>query len=193
MPSTLPPEDTRLILRSLALPPPCRTLLVVSCGDDALCLRLAGHGLQVTGVDRDEKRVANARERAAEAGRTVSFQVANAERTSFADHHFDAVLCYALFEWVTEEAERRRLVEELCRVADRYVLLGYAAPLALGALAHRLRTLQAGRWGFGPRTYRTTRLPALRAMFARHGFRLLVNRPRQRFLHPRQLAVFQRI
>jgi 2-polyprenyl-3-methyl-5-hydroxy-6-metoxy-1,4-benzoquinol methylase len=186
------PIPHRLLLRALALPPPCRSLLVAPCGRGDLCLRLSELGLFVTGVDRDERLVAAARERAAEAGRAATFQVANTERMSFADRHFDAVLCVDFIEWITDEAERWRLVDELCRVANRYVLVSYAAPFALGALGERLRRL-GGEHPYGARTYRTCSVRSLRAKFQRHGFRLRNDLARRRLVDPLHLAVFQRI
>lgn len=192
MPTPLPPDDMRLLLRALALPPPCRSLLVAPCKGGELCLSLAEFGLRITGVDRDDRLVAQARERAADAARPASFQVANPERMSFADRHFDAVLCLDLYAWVGDEAERWRLVDELCRVSGRYVLLGYAAPLALGALLARLAALR-GRHPHSVRTYRTSSLAGLREKFARHGFVLHADHARQRFVHPLHIATFRRI
>src|SRR5262249_16797736 len=83
----------------LALPPPPRSLLVAPCGNGILCQKLSVLGLRVTGIDRDERVIASARERAAEAGRPVTLQVADTGRMSFADRHFDAVLCIDFIEW----------------------------------------------------------------------------------------------
>lgn len=188
----IPPPDLRLVLRSLALTPPCRSLLVAACADGELCFRLAEFGLRVTGIERDETRVARARERSVEVSRPVSFQVANPERTSFADRHFDAVLCFDLYDWIVDEAERWRLVDELCRVAGRHVLLGYAAPFAAGALAERLQRRRAPPPIPGVRTWRTCTLASLQEKFDRYGFRLHRDRARLRFLHSRHLATFQR-
>jgi 2-polyprenyl-3-methyl-5-hydroxy-6-metoxy-1,4-benzoquinol methylase len=193
-PTTQPIDPTllRLLLRALALPPPCRALLVAPCRSGDLCLQLAEFGFRVTGVDRDERVVAGARERAAEAGREVSFQVANTERMSFADRHFDAVLCVDFIEWLSDETERWRLVDELCRVTSRYVLVSYAAPFALGAIGERLRRL-GGPHPPGTHTYRTCSLRSLRAKFSRHRFRLRTDLARLRGVHPLHLAVFQRL
>ena len=186
------PIPHRLPLRALALPPPCRSLLVAPCGKGDLCLELAGLGLFVTGIDSDERLVAAAREYAAEAGRPVTFQVANAERMSFADRHFDAVLCMDFIEWITDEAERWRLVDELCRVASPYVQVSYAAPFALAAVGERLRRF-GSEHPHGARTYRTCSMQSLRAKFQRHGFRLRRDLARRRLVHPLHLGVFQRI
>ena len=105
--------------------------------------------------------------------------------------HWLTALCFA-GAYATADGERWRLVDELCRVADRYVLIDYAAPLALGALGARLRGLGA-RNLHGARTYRTCSLASLREKFARHGFLLHADRARQPLVHPQHIASFRRL
>jgi len=71
-----------------AVPPGCRAAIDVGCGDGMLACKLAARCETVTGIDRDPRMVALARDRG-HAHRNVIFLEGDFLRYSFADASFD--------------------------------------------------------------------------------------------------------
>ncbi len=96
---------------------------------------------QVTAADLSPAMIEQAREALAPelaAGR-VELLVAPATRLPFPDRAFDTVVCHRLLHHVVEPAERRAILAELARVAQRRVVLSFSDATTVKARLQRLR------------------------------------------------------
>ena len=100
------------------LPPPPARVLDCGGGPGRYAVELARWGYDVTLFDLSAGNLALAREKAAEAGVTLTgFEQGTAlDLSRFADHSFDAVLLMGPLYHLFEEAERRRALAEARRV-----------------------------------------------------------------------------
>jgi predicted RNA methylase len=178
-------------LIQLALPEMngCGKVLVAPSGTGELSLRMSRQGFTVTGVDRNEQSVAAARALAAQLPlpRPV-YQMGDVESMSFADRHFDAIVCFGLFGLLPDTAAGRQIIDELCRVANRLVLLSYLSPLSLAGLRIAARTVSGRHDG----SRFATPLASLRNFFAAAGFVFKRDFAHAPYRSGSHLAVFQR-
>lgn len=107
-----------------------RRLLDVGTGTGRAALLFARGGARVTGVDASEQMLAIARQRAAADGISVDFRIADAHALPFRDRSFDVAVSLRV---VMHTPEWRRCIAELCRVADRIVILDYPSAFSLAA------------------------------------------------------------
>lgn len=94
-------------------PRPGERWLDVASGTGALAERAARAGAEVTGVDLAPALVETARQRAAEAGLTIAYEVGDAERLSYRDAGFDVV---ASNLGAVVAPDHRAVAHELARV-----------------------------------------------------------------------------
>ena len=145
-----------------------RRILDVGTGTGRAALMFAREGAQVTAVDASEEMLQMARQRAA--GQRVAVQLlqGDANNLQFADRTFEIGVCLRV---LMHAPDWKRCLAELCRVADRLVIVDYpsaTSAAAIEALARRLK-LAAGR-----RTdaYRVLRLAAVERALGQSGFRV---------------------
>jgi SAM-dependent methyltransferase len=146
-----------------------RQMLDVGTGTGRAAFILALGGAKVTAVDASEEMLAIARQRAAEQLlTTVRFQRGDAHALDFPDRSFDAVVS---FRMLMHTPEWQRCVAELCRVAERLVIVDYPSATS-AALIESLarRALYAG--GVKTEPYRVFTHRAVAAAFGRNGFRI---------------------
>jgi SAM-dependent methyltransferase len=179
----------KMIRRALTLLDGCRSFLDAPCGAGRATIMLAEEGHEATGIDLGRGALEVAREQATARRSEAQFLRADVQNMPFEDARFDAVLCFRLYHHFPVDEVRERTVRELCRVARRYVLISYLSPYAYTSLRRELLR----RLGIGRSAQYPTRLAGLRERFARHGFRLVADIPRQRFVHTLHLAVFERV
>ena len=125
-------------LRQLKLDRATAKILDVGCGSGTSLLqflRLGFPAANLTGVDADQSRIAEARERFP----NVRFECETAESLSFPDAAFDLVFESTLFMMLTSDAVARAVATEMLRVTrpGAYVMLvdwRYAEP---GSREHR--------------------------------------------------------
>lgn len=109
-------KDVAFLERQLPLPP-YRRVLDLCCGYGRHALLLAGRGYEVTGLDRDEAAIAEARQRAAQAGQAITYLVGDMRQVSSVPGAFDAVInmwqsfCY--FDEETNKAILRQIHDKL--------------------------------------------------------------------------------
>ena len=108
-----------------------RRVLDVGTGTGRAALWLAKSGARVTAVDASEAMLAVARQRAAAEGVDVRFQVGDAHALDFPDRSFDVVVCLRL---LMHTPAWRQSVAELCRVAERLVVVDYPSATSFAAL-----------------------------------------------------------
>lgn len=180
--------EMRTIRRALSLLSNCKTFLDAPCGAARATIFLAQEGYEVTGIDLGEGAVAVSREQAAAAGVKARFQQADVQHLPFVDREFDAVLCFRLYHHFPHDPLRVRVINELCRVSRRYVLMSYVSPYAYTSIR---RSIQQGL-GIKKTNQHATSLRSVCDKFDRNHFRLIADIPRQRFVHTLHLAVFER-
>ena len=97
----------------------CTSVLDAGCGKARNLIGLARAGMDVRAVDRDEARVAKAKEALGHAGCSDVdgvVQVAEVDALPFADHSFEVVICNAVLHFARDTAHFDAMVAELWRV-----------------------------------------------------------------------------
>jgi SAM-dependent methyltransferase len=144
------------------------TVLDVGTGTGRAALLLARHGARVTGVDASESMLAVARQRAAADGVDAAFRVGDAHALDYADRSFDAAVSLRV---LMHAPDWRQCVAELCRVADRLVVVDFPSALS-GALFEAAARRAAHAFGARTEPYRVFLPGTMAGAFARNGFRL---------------------
>ncbi len=101
-----------------------------------------------------------------------SFQVGNLVELPFANHSFDLVNC---FRFLSHCSRWEKLIEEMCRVAKRGVVIDYPRLLSFNILYPLLFKLKR-HIEKNTRTFLVFRDGELRRAFASHGFHLVAHR-----------------
>jgi len=145
-----------------------RDILDVGTGTGRAALLFARGGAHVTAVDASEEMLAVARQRAAEQKVRVRFKLGDVHALAFPDREFDVVVCLRL---LMHAPDWRRSIAELCRVAERLVIVDYPSARSVAALEVALRRLTHA---MGRRTepYRVLTQRAVADAFDRNGFRI---------------------
>ena len=145
-----------------------RRVLDVGSGTGRAALLLARAGARVTAVDASEHMLAVARQRASDERATISFAVGDAHALDFPDRAFDVAVS---FRMLMHTPRWRVCLDELCRVADRLVVVDYPARPSLALLqaaARRAITLLGGR----TEAYRVFSDREIAGALAQHGFQV---------------------
>lgn len=145
-----------------------RAVLDAGTGTGRAALLLARAGAAVTAVDASSEMLAIARRRAIEEGATIRFLAGDLHALEFADRSFDVAVSFR----VIMHAPRWELcIGELCRVADRLVIVDYPSARSLAVIESTTRRL-AHSLGVKTEAYRVFTDRAIASAFARHGFRV---------------------
>jgi len=146
-----------------------REVLDVGTGTGRAAFILALGGAKVTAVDASEEMLAIARQRAAEQSlTTIRFQRGDAHALDFADRSFDAVVS---FRMLMHTPQWKRCVAELCRVAERLVIVDYPSATSV-ALFESLARRVTHAMGAKTEPYRVFTHSAITEAFDRNGFRI---------------------
>jgi 2-polyprenyl-3-methyl-5-hydroxy-6-metoxy-1,4-benzoquinol methylase len=120
-----------------------RRILDVGTGTGRAALLFARGGAQVTGIDASEEMLAVARHRAAQEHANVAFLVGDAHALQFPDRAFDVVVSLRV---LMHTPRWRTCVAEMCRVAERLVIVDYPSVRSTALLqAIVRRVLHVGR------------------------------------------------
>jgi ubiquinone/menaquinone biosynthesis C-methylase UbiE len=119
-------------------------------------------------VDASDAMLAIARRRAAADGASIRFQLGDAHALDFADRSFDVAVSLRV---LMHTPEWRRCIGELCRVAERLVVVDYPSATSVALIESIAR--RAGH-ALGVRTepYRVFSHRAIADAFDRCGFRV---------------------
>lgn len=146
-----------------------RDMLDVGTGTGRAALILALGGARVTAVDASEEMLAIARQRAAEQLMTsIKFQRGDAHNLDFADRSFDVVVS---FRMLMHTPQWQRCVAELCRVAERLVIVDYPSATSV-ALFESLARRATHAMGANTEPYRVFTRRSIAEAFDRNGFRI---------------------
>ena len=180
--------ELRLVDRALALIPQSHQVLDCPCGGGRLTVHLAQRGYTVTGADVSEDMVRIAHEKVAENQLACPIGVQDLEKLTYADGDFDTLICFRLFHHFPDAEIRRRVINELCRVAGHNVVLSYFSPVSYTSVVRKLRAAAGGR---KPAKYATS-LREVSGYFQSNGFKLVQDFAQMPILHTLHLAVFER-
>jgi len=145
-----------------------RQVLDVGTGTGRAALWLAKSGACVTAVDASEAMLAVARQQAAAERVNVRFQVGDAHALDFPDRTFDVVVCLRL---LMHTPAWHRSVAELCRVAERLVVVDYPSATSF-ALLESLSRRMLSTVGRKTEAYRVFTDSAMAKAFGDCGFRI---------------------
>jgi ubiquinone/menaquinone biosynthesis C-methylase UbiE len=145
-----------------------RDILDVGTGTGRAALLFARGGARVTAVDASDEMLAIARQRAADQMVEVRFQPGDAHALDFAERSFDVVVSLRL---LMHAPKWRRCVAELCRVADRLVVVDYPSATSV-ALLESLARRVAHSAGMRTEPYRVFTRATIDEAFDRCGFRV---------------------
>jgi ubiquinone/menaquinone biosynthesis C-methylase UbiE len=145
-----------------------RQMLDVGTGTGRAAFILALGGAHVTAVDASEAMLAIARRRAADQLLKITFQLGDAHALDFPDRRFDAVVS---FRMLMHTPQWRRCVAELCRVAERLVIVDYPSATSVALFESMARRVTHAA---GARTepYRVFTHGTIADAFDRNGFRI---------------------
>lgn len=163
-------------------------MLDAPCGVGRASIWLAGQGIAVTGIDLGDAALQLAGTLAAEANVQVAFERQDIFALPYADKTFDATLCFRLLHHFESPALRSRLVDELCRVSGKYVLISRISPVSVTSLRRRLRFLMTGK---AIKQYPVS-ARELHAEMARNDFEPVARTGRFALFHSLQLQVYRR-
>lgn len=145
-----------------------RTILDVGTGTGRAAVLLARGGALVTAVDASEEMLRVARARAAQESAAVTFLAGDAHQLHFPDRSFDVVVCLRV---VMHSPEWKAVVAELCRTADRLVILDYPSSRSVALLQSGVRrVLHALSLKTEP--YRVFSARSIESALAANGFRV---------------------
>src|SRR5262249_46163969 len=125
-------------------------------------------GAHVTAVDASEEMLAVARQRAAEQKVRVRFKRGDVHALAFPDREFDVVVCLRL---LMHAPDWQQSVAELCRVAERLVIVDYPSARSVAAIEVAWRGLTHAL-GRATEPYRALTQRAVAEAFDRNGFRI---------------------
>ena len=145
-----------------------RVILDVGTGTGRAALLLARGGAHVTGVDASSEMLAIARKRATEEGAPVRFLVGDAHALDFSDRTFDVAISLRV---IMHTPHWQRCVAELCRVAERLVIVDYPSAHSFAAFESMARGL-AHAVGVRTEPYRVFSDRMIADAFASQGFRI---------------------
>ena len=142
-------------------------LLDCGCGTGEHALLAASHGAEVTGIDMSAHAIERARDKAAERGLDVRFEVADALRLADLGQTFDTILDCGVFH-VFEDEDRARYVASLASVLrdGGYCYLMCFSDRQRGRYGPRRVSQEELRDAFGP-GWRITSIAAIQFSTAR--------------------------
>ena len=143
-----------------------RTVLDVGGGHAQLAGPIAGLDCAVTVVGSDESCATRLN------GDDVTFAIGNMLDLPFAERSFDTLVSVRLISHIENWP---RLVAELCRVADKSIIIDYPTWRSINALSLLTFPLKKAIEK-NTRTYTTFWDGAIRRTFAQHGFRAVATR-----------------
>lgn len=181
--------EMALISRAVTqLTPAPLTWLDAPCGVGRASILLSRQGFNVTGVDLGEGALSVAREEVAKQGVDVAIKKADLLQLPYEQRHFGAVLCFRLIHHLPTPEHRLEIIEELCRVAEDYVLISYLSPWSYTSIKRLLRQRLTGRRS----VQNVTPLTELDRHFASCGFQRTHDLAQLNMVHSLHLAIYKR-
>lgn len=181
--------EMALIERTFKIIPKNIQIMDLPCGGGRVFLRLAELGYKVQAGDLSDAMIEIAQQNADKAGLGIKVAKADVEALFLDDRSIDAIVCFRLFQHFPTPAIRQRAVSEMCRAADKYVIMSYFSPFSWTQAKLMLRQKLGGR---KLRKFPTS-LKEVEGYFANSGFRLVKDFAELPYIKSMHLAVFERI
>jgi ubiquinone/menaquinone biosynthesis C-methylase UbiE len=143
-----------------------KRILDIGTGTGRAAIALAKRGARVTGIDASVEMLSVARRRVDQDDLSVHFAEGDVHALSFPERAFDGVVCFRVLMHVPDW---RKAIAEVCRVAQRRVVLDYPA-MASAAVFQAVWRRAAFRLGRPVEAYRVFSGADIRRELARHGF-----------------------
>lgn len=164
------------------------SILDAPCGVGRATVHLARQGFSATGIDLGEGAVTIAREQAILSTLDINIDQGDLLNTPYVNQQFDAVLCFRFFHHLPTPKHRQQIVDELCRVSQKHVLISYLSPWSPTSLKRQLKDYLTGKKSY---QHRNT-LAELRGYFANQNYELVTDMAQSPFIHSLHLAIFRR-
>lgn len=181
-------QEMAMLAKAFAMTKDIDKVLDAPCGVGRASIWLAQQGHTVTGIDLGTAALALAAELASTAEVNVQFESQDIFALTYADRAFDATLCFRLLHHFESQALQERLIAEICRVSDRYVVMSRISPTSFTSLRRRVRQVFSGK---AIKQYPVS-AAQLDAEFLKQGFAPVGKVGRSEFLHSLQLHVYMR-
>jgi 2-polyprenyl-3-methyl-5-hydroxy-6-metoxy-1,4-benzoquinol methylase len=180
--------EMRLLEKAFALIPKDHKVLDVPCGGGRVTLHLAQLGYQMRSADLSDAMIKITRENIEQAGLKISVEKQDVERFTFPDRQFDTVVSFRLFHHFPNADVRGRVAKELCRIADKFVVLSYFNPASFTSIRNKVVEKLTGKRS---KKYATP-LKEVESYFNEAGFELVEDFAQAPLLHTLHVAVFGR-
>jgi 2-polyprenyl-3-methyl-5-hydroxy-6-metoxy-1,4-benzoquinol methylase len=180
--------EMRLLERAFALIPKTHRVLDAPCGGGRVSIHLAGMGYQVSAADLSEAMIKIAREKFAQNGLNATVEQQDVEKFTYPDRQFDTIVSFRLFHHFPAADIRRRVTNELCRVAGKNVVLSYFSPVSFTSMRNKMVAAIGGKKS---QKY-STPLSEVKGYFKANGFRLVKDFAQLPIVHTLHVAVFER-
>jgi 2-polyprenyl-3-methyl-5-hydroxy-6-metoxy-1,4-benzoquinol methylase len=180
--------EMKLLKKGIQLLEDVSSVLDVPCGAGRATIMLAQAGFKATGADLGSGAVDVAKQAVAEANVIAKIDKADIENLFYEDNSFDAVLCFRMFHHFPSDEIRSRVISELCRVTDKYVIISYLSPFAATTIRRKLAYQFTGKKFI----QHATSLKVLKRYFREHNFELIQDFAEMPFFHTLHLAVFRK-
>jgi 2-polyprenyl-3-methyl-5-hydroxy-6-metoxy-1,4-benzoquinol methylase len=180
--------EMRLLEKAFALIPKDHKVLDAPCGGGRVTLHLAQLGYPVSSADLSDAMIKITRENVEKAGLPVTVEKQDVEKFTYPDRRFDTVVSFRLFHHFPNTDIRRRVAKELCRIADKYVVLSYFSPASFTSMRNKVVAKLTGKES---KKY-STPLREVEGYFKEGGFRLVQDFAQTPLLHTLHVAVFAR-
>ena len=180
--------EMRLIGKTLPFLMDTSTVLDIPCGAGRASIMLAECGFETTGADIGEGAVEFATQAIKNAEVNAKAEKADIENLFYKDNSFDAILCFRMFHHFPSEEIRSRVISELCRVAQNYVIISYLSPFAFTSIRRSLQYKLFGK----KYIQHSISLKKLKNYFNAQNFSLVKDFAQMPFFHTLHLAIFRK-
>lgn len=138
-------QEMRMIEQGFALTQGIKSCLDAPCGVGRASIWMERRGIKATGVDLGDGALALAAQLAGKAGVNPRFEKQDLFALPFEDRSFDAALCFRVLHHFESVMLQSRLIAELCRVSNQYVLISRITPASYMSVRRRLRHKMTGK------------------------------------------------
>lgn len=161
--------EMRLIATAISSLPKPMKYLDIPCGAGRATILLGREGNTCMSADIGDGVLEVARNEIEKAGIESEILKLDIEQIDLPDNSIDAPLAFRIFHHFPDTEIRAKVVAELCRVSNRYVLISYLTPWSYTNIKRRLRAALGGKIS----RQHATPLAEVRAYFSEHSFNLV--------------------
>lgn len=162
-----------------------QNILDAPCGYGRVSKLLENKGFKVTAMDLGDGIISCARQFLDSTSCKIT--KADLRHAPFVDNSFDAVLCFRFFHHLSTDQSRRIIVDELCRISKKYVLISYLSPYSITNVKRKVRHSLGGRKS----SQNTICKTHLDFFFSINGFEAVDHHSQLAFFHSLHLATYK--